>query len=217
MDRDRDPRSQTLVGNGAAVPVPVDPFDDGARTGPAMRQTFHLKTEFSDVVFAAPSPVTVRNRQSPAGSLRRHGRRPIGGFGKGAVYTVTSRSAPATANALRAADAGRCRRTVLDLFAADADGPRTGSRALALRDHRRAPTTYDKIRSHRSVARREHVRVLARRAAARPTPTTSSTTSCSDRASVGASRSRAAWWSWRASVGIPARLATGFVPGCAMR
>jgi len=125
------------------VSVPVDPYDDGARTGPAMRQTFHVETEFSDVVFAAPSPVSVQ-------TANRLGARSdgtvvaFGGFGKGAVYTVTSRSAPATASALRASDAIQGPAGVLDQFA---QTPKTTNRvrALALEITASSPTTYDKI------------------------------------------------------------------------
>jgi transglutaminase-like putative cysteine protease len=207
----RDPRSQTLDGNGAAVSVPVDPFDDGARTGPAMRQTFHLKTEFSDVVFAAPSPVTVET----ANRLRARSDGTVvsdGGFGKGAVYTVTSRRALATANALRAADARLVPTTVLDRFAQTPDQSTIRVRALALRVTAAAPTTYDKIRSIEAWMAR-HVRYSLDAPLA--------PADAEDVVDDFLFRSRLGWCEQVASslvvmarsVGIPARLASGFVSG----
>jgi transglutaminase-like putative cysteine protease len=205
-----DPRSKTLVGNGAAVSVPVDPYDDGALTGPAMVQTFHIKTEFSDVVFAAPSPVSVR-------TANRLGARSdgtvvaFGGFGKGAVYTVTSRSAPATAIGLRGSDALQVPATVLDLFA---QTPKTTNRvrALALRVTASAPTTYDKIRAIESWLG-AHVRYSLDAPLA--------PADAQDVVDDFLFRSRVGWCEQVASslvvmarsVGIPSRLADGFVSG----
>jgi transglutaminase-like putative cysteine protease len=206
-----DPRSQTLVGNGPAVSVPVDPFDDGALTGPAMRQTFHVKTEFSDVVFAAPSPVAVQT----ANRLRGRSDGTVvadGGFGKGAVYTVTSRNALPTAAALRAADARPMPATVLDLFAPTPERTTTRVRALALSITAAAPTNFDKIRAIESWMS-AHLR-YSLNAPLAPADAV-------DVVDDFLFRSRVGWCEQVASslvvlarsVGIPARLASGFVSG----
>jgi transglutaminase-like putative cysteine protease len=212
--RRADPRSQTLVGDGAAVSVPVDRFDDGALTGEAMRQTFHIRTEFSDVVFAAPSPVLVE-------TANRLGGRPdgtvvaFGGFGKGAVYTVTSRSALPTADELRAADSKPVPAEVLDRFA-QGSGVTTRTtnrvRALALRITAPAATTYDKIMAFQGwLADNVEYSLDAPLAPA----------GADDIVDDFLFRSRLGWCEQVASsmvvmarsVGIPARLSTGFVPG----
>jgi transglutaminase-like putative cysteine protease/predicted secreted protein len=212
--RRSDPHSQTLTGDGAAVAVPVDPYDDGALTGQAMRQTFHIKTEFSDVVFAAPSPVLVE-------TANRLGGRPdgtvvaFGGYGKGAVYTVTSRSALPTDEQLQAADSQPVPQAVLDRYA-QGTGQSTKTtnrvRALALSITAPAATTYDKIRAIEDWLS-ENVKYsldapLAPGGAA-------------DIVDDFLFRSRVGWCEQVASslvvmarsVGIPARLADGFVPG----
>ncbi len=206
-----DSRSQTLVGHGATVSVPVDPFDDGALTGPAMRQTFHIKTDFSDVVFAAPSPVSVETANRLGG--RSDGTVvAFGAFGKGAVYTVTSRSALPTATALRAADARPMPGLVLDDFAQTPEKTTNRVRALALRITASAPTTYDKIRAIESWLG-GHVR-YSLNAPLAPADT-------QDVVDDFLFRSRVGWCEQVASslvvlarsVGIPARLADGFVSG----
>jgi transglutaminase-like putative cysteine protease len=206
-----DPRSQTLTGNGSTVSVPVDRFDDGALTGPAMRQTFHIKTEFSDVVFAAPSPVSVQTANRLGG--RADGTVvAFGGFGKGAVYTVTSRSALPTENALRAADARKVPATVLDLFAQVPDKTTNRVRALALRITAAAPTTFDKIGAIEAWMAK-HVRYSLNAPLA--------PADARDVVDDFLFRSRVGWCEQVASslvvmarsVGIPARLADGFVSG----
>ncbi len=205
-----DQRTQTLGGNGAKVSVPVDPYDDGALTGPSMRQTFHIRTNFSDLVFAAPSPVTVETANRLGG--RADGTVvAFGGFGKGAVYTVTSRSALPTAAALRAADSVRAPAAVLDEFAQVP--PATNRvRALALQITAPATTDYDKIRAFEGWLA-DHVK-YSLDAPLAPTGT-------EDVVDDFLFRSREGWCEQVASsmvvlarsVGIPARLATGFVPG----
>jgi transglutaminase-like putative cysteine protease len=206
-----DPRSQTLTGNGSTVAVPVDPFDDGALSGPAMRQTFHLKTTFSDVVFAAPSPVSVRTANRLGG--RSDGTVvAFGGFGKGAVYTVTSRSALPTETALRAADARQAPATVLDLFAQMPEKTTNRVRALALRVTASAPTNYDKILAIEAWMG-DHVRYSLNAPLA--------PADARDVVDDFLFRSRVGWCEQVASslvvmarsVGIPARLADGFVSG----
>jgi transglutaminase-like putative cysteine protease len=204
-----DPRSSALPRVGTTVSVPIDETDDGARSGAAMRQTFHMQSDFSDVIFAAPSPVTVETDKLLGG--RSDGTAVVyGGFGKNAVYTVTSRSALPTERALRAADALPVRPTLLDEFA---QTPRTTNRvrALALRITAPAPTTYDKIKAIESWLG-DHVR-YSLTAPLAPTGV--------DVVDDFLFRSRVGWCEQVASslvvmarsIGIPARLATGFVSG----
>jgi transglutaminase-like putative cysteine protease len=100
-----------LVSDGSQVQVPAElfPDDPGARDGREFRQTFHIEAGYTDVVFAAPTARVVETertlRHGPDGSLRVEGipGSSTTGFGKGAVYTVTSRSLPVTAQMLREA------------------------------------------------------------------------------------------------------------------
>jgi transglutaminase-like putative cysteine protease len=204
-----DPRSTTLARDGATVSIPVDPSDDGARSGRAMRQTFHIQSNFSDIIFAAPSPVAVETDKllegRPDGTAIL-----LGGFGKDAVYTVTSRSALPTERALRAADAAAVPNRVLDAFA---QTPKTTDRvrALALSITAPAATTYDKINAIEAWLS-THVR-YSLNAPLAPAGV--------DVVDDFLFRARVGWCEQVASslvvlarsVGIPARLATGFASG----
>jgi transglutaminase-like putative cysteine protease len=206
-----DPRSRPLASTGSTVAVPVDPYDDGVRTGPAMRQTFHVKTEFSDLVFAAPSPVSVdtaaRLGGHPDGTVVA-----FGGFGKGAVYTVTSRSALPTVAALRASESREVPAAVLDQFAQVPTHTTNRVRALALRVTAPAATTFDKIRAIEAWLA-GHVKYSLNAPLA--------PANAKDVVDDFLFRSRVGWCEQVASslvvmarsVGIPARLADGFVSG----
>lgn len=204
-----DPAVTTLIRDGNTTPIPADPFDQGALTGPAMRQTFHLRTGFTDVIFAAPSPVSVET-DKPLGGRSDGTAVVYGGLGHDAVYSVTSRSARPTANALRASDALTVPSTVLDEFGAM---PTTTNRvrALALAITAPAPTTYDKIKAIEAWIS-GHVRYSLNA----PLPR-----SGVDVVDDFLFHSRVGWCEQVASslvvmarsVGIPARLATGFVSG----
>ena len=164
-------------------------------SGRSIRQTFHVESRLlrRRVRGAEPgrrSRPTRCSSGTPDGTVARWS---SGGFGKGAVYTVTSRSLPATA---ATAARGRRKRT----------GARPRSRAQYAQTPRRrptacsdlapaitaaAPTTYDKIRAIEAWLG-ANTTVLARTRRCRRPASTSSTTSCSAAASAGASRSRAA-------------------------
>ena len=204
-----DPQTTLLPRAGNAVAVSRDPYDIGAFNGPTMRQTFHVETGFSNVIFAAPSPVAVQTDKILEGHA--DGTATVeGGFGRGTTYTVTSRSVLSTAALLRAASARPVPAAVRDQFAAL---PVTTERVqvLARQITASASTTYDKIRAMEAWLG-AHVRYslnapLAPRGV--------------DVVDDFLFRSRLGWCEQVASslivmartVGIPARLATGFVPG----
>ena len=103
-----DDRRQRLSRTGDTWQLFLDPDDPGALRGTETKQTFRIETGFSQLLFAAPSPVEVRSEQPLIG--RPDGTAMVdGGFGKDAVYTVTSRSSLATEEDLRAAENARCR------------------------------------------------------------------------------------------------------------
>jgi len=90
---------------GTRVEIAPELYNRSARDGTEFRQTFHVEAPFSDVVFAAPSARVVETDKP----LRRERDGTLqvatgidAGFGKGAVYTVTSRSLPVTEATLRA-------------------------------------------------------------------------------------------------------------------
>ena len=64
-----------LLDRDAANNVEVPPAlgDVSGQTGNELRQTFHLESDYTDVVFAAPSPRRGRDRQAAARPARRHG------------------------------------------------------------------------------------------------------------------------------------------------
>jgi transglutaminase-like putative cysteine protease len=204
-----EPGPRQLPHDGNTTTITPDPNDIGARTGTSMRQTFHLQSGFSDVIFGAPSPVSVETDRSV--QQRDDGTVSVAEpFGNGATYTVTSRSVVSTPASLRAADALPVPDTVRRQFA----GPlRTTERVrlLARRVTASAATTYDKIRALESWLG-AHVRYSIN------APLSPSGVDVVDDFLF---RTRLGWCEQVASslvvmarsVGIPARLATGFVPG----
>ena len=132
------------------------------------------------------------------------------------MYTVTSRSALPTAATLRAADAQPVPAAVRDAVRAAAATRPSGCSALRAQITAAAPTTYDKIRAIEAWLgdARRSTRSTRR---SRPRGV--------DVVDDFLFRSRVGWCEQVASslvvmarsVGIPARLATGFVPGHARR
>jgi transglutaminase-like putative cysteine protease len=186
----------------------LDRFDDGAHTGEAMRQTFRIEAGFSEVVFAAPSPVEVQTDRLVLG--RADGTAiVVGGLGNDAVYTVTSRSSLPTEAHLRAAT-GPVPEDVLQQYAARPIAT-TRVRALAEKITAGQGTTYDKIRAIEAWLSSHTEYSL------------DAPLSPKDRDVVDhfLFESRVGWCEQVSSslavlarsVGIPARLATGFVPG----
>ena len=72
--------------DGTSVQVVPASNDIGAQIGQEFKQTFHIETDFSDIVFAAPSPRVVQTDkllfERPDGTLRVGGG-DVAGFGKG--------------------------------------------------------------------------------------------------------------------------------------
>ena len=208
--RSDEGRAARLQREGNTYQLQPDPYDVGAMHGTAMRQTFHIETGVSEVLFAAPSAVSVESDRIILGHADGTAA-VLGEFGKDAVYTVVSKSSladggrPARGRAARrpACDRAAVRGAARRLHHASAPSPSRSPRTHPPPTTRSAPS---------SSGCRPTPGTRCRRRCRRVAPT-SSTTSSSRRASVGASRCRAAWRSSPRSVGIPARLATGFVPG----
>lgn len=204
-----DPQVLALSRRGDTVRLAVDPFDVGAQVGEETEQTFRMEAGFSELLFAAPSAVAVRSEKLVVG--RADGTAGvIGGFGKDAVYTVTSRSLLPTEADLRAADARSVPEQVLDRYAQPPIAtPRV--RALAERIAAGSPTTYDTIRAFEDW-------LGANTRYSLDAPLSPSGVDVVDHFLF---ESRLGWCEQVASslvvlarsVGIPARLATGFVPG----
>jgi transglutaminase-like putative cysteine protease len=211
---DGDAEEYFLGRQGAQVAVPAAPFDVGATEGADFRQTFHVEAGFSDVVFAAPSPRTVQTDKL----LKSRGDGAVtvtggvgGGFGKGAVYSVVSRRTRATADALRAAD---FEPTPAEILSAEAQVPAATTsrvRALARRITAAAPTNYDKV-----IAIEDWMGAQTEYSLNAPLSPPGV-----DVVDDFLFRSKVGWCEQIASsmvvlarsVGIPARLATGFAPG----
>jgi transglutaminase-like putative cysteine protease len=202
----RDADGNALVPPAAGEPVVAETDE--------LRQTFHVEAPFSDVVFAAPSARVVETdkllRGRPDGTVVVAGDA-TSGFGKGAVYTVVSRRAPATREALRRAD-----RTPVPagIAARYAQEPRYATaRVLALAREVTAAqvTTYDKIRALEDW-------LGAHTEYSLDAPLSPAGVDVVDDFLFD---SRVGWCEQIASslvvmaraVGIPARLVTGFVPG----
>jgi hypothetical protein len=189
--------------------LPVADHDVAATDGEEMTQTFRVETGFSEVVFAAPSPVEVELPRVVRG--RPDGTALVpGGLGRDAVYRVTSRSTLPTAEALRAADDGEVPEDVVSRYAAT---PRMTDRvaALATAITEDATTTYDKVRAiERWLGTHTRYSLDA--------PLSPAGADVVDHFLF---ESRLGWCEQVSSsmvvlaraAGVPARLATGFVPG----
>jgi transglutaminase-like putative cysteine protease len=207
FDEVRLPRDE----KGVLVPAPD--FDTGAETGRDFRQTFHIESPYTDVVFAAPSARLVETDKPLRG--RADGTVSVShqftqGFGKGAVYTVTSRSADTTEALLRASDAQPVPEPIREQYAADPDT--TGRvKALAREITAGETATLDKIRAIEAWLGTNTKYSLDAPLSPNgveivdPFLFTSRTGWCEQIASSLVVLARAA--------GIPARLTTGFVPG----
>jgi transglutaminase-like putative cysteine protease len=146
--RSRYRQPHALSRNGTHLDVPVDPRDVAAQRGEPMRQTFHLEASFSNVVFAAPTPVALETDQLVV-ARDDSSLAVVGGFGRGATYTVTSRRAPATEATLRASSAEAAPTDVVSQYV-ESPASRTTTprvRALAADITAGAPTAYDKVRA----------------------------------------------------------------------
>jgi transglutaminase-like putative cysteine protease len=139
---------ETLSRNGTRIEVPVDRDDLAAQRGEPMRQTFHIDAPYSNVVFAAPTPVELDTDQlvvrRPDSSLAV-----VGGFGRGATYSVTSRRAAATEASLRASASLAAPDDIVEQYVQSPGSRATTARVLALAAEitANAPTPYDKVRA----------------------------------------------------------------------
>lgn len=141
-----------LPHDGTTVEVAPDLYDESAQVGNEFRQTFHVEAPYSDVLFAAPSARVVETdrllHEQPDGTVRVESEKGFSpGFGKGAVYTVTSRSLPVTEATLRAADATPVPPPIRAQYAQDPVETTPRVRELAQQITAGAPTTYDKVRA----------------------------------------------------------------------
>ncbi|MGQ0825783.1 MAG: transglutaminase family protein [Actinomycetota bacterium] len=140
-----DSRVVPLARVGGEVQLQTDPLDESAQRGVEFDQTFQIETGFAELLFAAPSPIAVQSDRLVVG-------RPDGtagvvdGFGRGSVYTVTSRSSLATEHDLRAAQGARIPAEILERYA---QVPLSTARVRTLAQSITAgeSTTYDKIRA----------------------------------------------------------------------
>jgi transglutaminase-like putative cysteine protease len=208
----RDPRNFLSHDDGNKVDVTPAEYDVGAQTGADFRQIFHVEAGFSDVVFAAPSARVVETdrllSERPDGTLRV-APPPEPGFGKGAVYTVYSKSLPVTETSLRQADKLAVPAAITKQYA---QPPTTTSRVVALAHQitAGAPTTLDKVRAIESWMGANTKYSL-----------NAPVSGANDVVDDFLFKSRLGWCEQIASslvvlarsVGIPARLVTGFAPG----
>ncbi len=202
---------QSLIDENGDIPVAPERDNPAATTGSLMRQTFHIEAPYSEVIFAAPTIVDVRTDElvveRPDGTVAVASG---GGFGRGSSYTVISRRAHATSTTLRAADATRIPRAVLAQYA-QTPGTTTRVTQLAADITATAPTTYDKVLAiERWLA--ANTRYSLDAPPSRPGQ---------DAVDQFVFETRRGWCEQVAStlvvmlrsVGVPARIATGFVTG----
>ena len=194
--------------------VLVPALDPGAERGEDLTQTYRFESGFSDLVFAAPSARIIETdrylRARADGSVFVAG---LGAnaFGEGAVYTVTSRRLASTESDLREASGADLPAWLSDLYRSVPTATPARVARLAERVTAPAANRYDKIRA------------LEGWLGENTTYSIDAPTAPPGRDVVDdfLFRSRIGWCEQIASslvvmarsVGIPARLATGFVPG----
>ena len=177
--------------------------------GRSLTQTFHIEAPYADVLFAAAEPTEVEAGRVPAerddGTLVT-----FVPFGRGSSYRVTSRVPNATEATLRAADANAVPNDIAATYAQQPIAtPRV--RALAAQVTAGSPTTYDKVRALEAWMG-SHTKYSLDAPLARQDV---------DVVDDFLFNVRTGWCEQIASslvvtlrsLGIPARLATGFVPG----
>jgi transglutaminase-like putative cysteine protease len=131
------------AGTPVGAVVVSDPYDIGARSGDRFTQRITVEAPYADLLFAAASPVEVRSPGftygHPDGTVSTE---PLG---RGAGYTVVSRRLPVTEESLRAAE-GSAPQGLLDRYASE---PATTERVrdTARRVTAGADTTYDQVRA----------------------------------------------------------------------
>ncbi len=214
-----------LTRAGDTVNVAPSEDDLGASVGSELRQTYHFQGSFTNLVFAASSPVVVETDRTLCergdgtlfvgvgrcdGDTAASPAPDLPGFGKNAVYTVTSRSVDASEDDLRAADRTPMPATVANR---DARVPATTPRVRALARQITAGllTEYDKVRAIEAWVG-AHTRYSINAPPAAPGE---------DAVDTFLFRTRLGWCEQIASsmvvlarsAGIPARLATGYAPG----
>lgn len=193
-------------GGTAQLVPPVGTPETGGRS---LTQTFRIEAPYADVLFAAAEPVSVEAGRAPA--ERRDGTLvTFAPLGSGSSYRVVSRVPNATEATLRAADAQTPPAEIVDTYAQQ---PIATARvhALAARVTAGKATTYDKVRALEawmdSHTKYDLNAPLARQGV--------------DVVDDFLFNVQAGWCEQIASSlvvmlrtqGIPARLATGFVPG----
>ncbi len=190
----------------------IVPQGVGARVGESRtnEQTFEIAADYSDIVFAAPELVEIDSDHFVSARADGTVIAPLDPFGRGARYTARSEEPVATAETLRDA-----RGTVPDEIVVRYAQPAITTerlRALAREITAGAPSAYDKVRAiERWLG--EHVEYSLDA----PLPPESTP----DTVDWFVFEGRAGWCEQIAStlvvmmreVGVPARLATGFVTG----
>jgi transglutaminase-like putative cysteine protease len=192
------------------MPAPVD--DPGASSGRMNRQTFTIEVGSAQQMFAAPTVSSVLSDREVFGfSDGTIALRPGDELGKGATYTVASQEANATETTLRAS----ATRTAPDWIVARYAQPATTTdrvRQLARQITAGARTPYDKV-----LAIEAWLGAHTQYSLDAPLPPTETT----DVVDYFVFQSHQGWCEQIAStltvmlrqVGVPARLATGFVTG----
>jgi transglutaminase-like putative cysteine protease len=177
--------------------------------GRLLSQTFHIEAPLADVLFAAAEPTQVEAGRLPVG-------RPDGtlftfsALGRGSSYRVVSRVPDATEATLRAADANPVPKGIRDTYAGQPIATHR-VRVLAAQVTAGAPTAYDKARALEAWMG-AHTKYSLNAPLARPHV---------DVVDDFLFNVRAGWCEQISSslvvmlrtLGIPAREATGFVPG----
>jgi transglutaminase-like putative cysteine protease len=219
-----DPQpDDSVTRTGTRVDIAPEVYNRSARDGNEFRQTFHIEATYSNVVFAAPSARVVETDKQlvrkPDGTLRVAGADVFrgldgsdAGFGKGAVYTVTSRSIPVTEAELRAPPTVATPAPIVEAYLSRNDG----ATSLRVQDLARqlaatATNSFDKVRAFESWLG-SHTKYSLNAPLA---------PSGVDVVDDFLFNSRLGWCEQIASslvmmaraAGIPARLVTGFVPG----
>jgi transglutaminase-like putative cysteine protease len=198
--------------NNVLVPPAVG--DTGAVVGNDLRQTFHIESGFSDVVFAAPSARLIDTDKllhgRPDGTVVVAGGA-SNGFGKGAVYTVTSRMLLTNRADLESADANPTEPAITAQYGQTPENTTDRVRALARQITEGLHTTLDKTMAFEAWLG-AHTRYSLDAPLSPPDV---------DVVDDFLFHTHLGWCEQIASslvvlarsVGIPARLATGFVPG----
>jgi transglutaminase-like putative cysteine protease len=137
----------TALGSGPPIELPSTPGDDRLHSGGEFVQTFYVERPGPNLVFGAYSPTQLYFPARTVFQLNDGSVRSATEMPRGTVYTTVSRRPAVTADMLRAASTSRTPASIAPRYLELPPSTSARTRSLAEDVTKAAPTTYDKVRA----------------------------------------------------------------------